>query len=76
MYGKEHLDNWIKVLAQISDEAYSNPELVKTAPHNQAIHRPKGNLDDPSQWAMTWRVHQRKQQAAGATTQGQLDPRR
>lgn len=69
MYGKEQLDTWINVLAQISDEAYSNPKLVKTAPHNQAIHRPKGNLDDPSQWAMTWRAHQRKQKTAEATTQ-------
>ena len=60
MYGKEALDTWIAVLAQISDEAYSDPELVKTAPHNAAIHRLKGHLDDPSQWAMTWRAYRRK----------------
>jgi glycine dehydrogenase subunit 2 len=67
MYGKEALDKWIAVLAQISGEAYSNPEIVKTAPHNQAIHRLKTPaLDDPSQWAMTWRAYQRKKSAAGA----------
>lgn len=61
MYGKEALDTWIAVLKRISDEAYTNPEIVKTAPHNQAIHRLKSSaLDDPSQWAMTWRAYLRK----------------
>jgi glycine dehydrogenase subunit 2 len=60
MYGKESLDQWIAVLAQISDEAYSNPDIVKSAPHNQAIHRLKpGVTDDPSTRAMTWRAFQR-----------------
>ncbi|MGJ9420368.1 aminotransferase class V-fold PLP-dependent enzyme [Massilia sp. CMS3.1] len=63
MYGKEALDTWIAVLAKICEEAYSNPELVKTAPHNAAIHRLKGHLDDPSQWAMTWRAWKRKRHA-------------
>lgn len=61
MYGKEALDQWIAVLSCISDEAYSNPELVKTSPHNQAIHRLKpGLIDDPSTRAMTWRAFQKK----------------
>ena len=37
MWSKEDVDYWIAVLKQISDEAYSDPELVKSAPHNQAI---------------------------------------
>jgi glycine dehydrogenase subunit 2 len=66
MYGKEALDTWIAVLKQISYEAYSNPEIVKTAPHNQAIHRVKVTaLDDPSKWAMTWRAFKRKRAAVG-----------
>ena len=61
MYSKEDLDYWIDVLARISDEAYSNPGLVKTAPHNQAIHKIDGAaLEDPDRWAMTWRAYQRK----------------
>ncbi|MFI5436500.1 hypothetical protein ACHMZP_32485 [Rhodococcus baikonurensis] len=61
MYGKEALDRWIAVLARISDEAYSNPDIVKTAPHNQAIHRLKpGVTDDPRTRATTWRAFQRK----------------
>lgn len=66
MYGKEALDHWIAVLARISDEAYSNPELVKTAPHNQATHRLKqGNTDNPETRAMTWRAFKRKMAANG-----------
>lgn len=45
---------------KISDEAYSDPEIVKTAPHNQAIHRLKpGVTDDPGTRAMTWRAFRR-----------------
>lgn len=65
MYGKEALDTWIAVLARISEEAYSNPEIVKTAPHNQAIHRLKSAaMEDPEHWAMTWRAYKRKKQLA------------
>jgi glycine dehydrogenase subunit 2 len=61
MYSKEDLDNWIAVIARISEEAYSDPELVKSAPHSQAIAKINGEaLDDPKRWAMTWRAYQRK----------------
>ncbi|MGS1109915.1 aminomethyl-transferring glycine dehydrogenase subunit GcvPB [Achromobacter anxifer] len=61
MYGKEALDRWIAVLAQISEEAYSNPQIVKSAPHNQAIHRLKpGETDEPGKRAMTWRAFKKK----------------
>ena len=61
MWSKEDVDYWIAVLQRISDEAYTNPEIVKTAPHNQAIAKVHGDgLDDPDTWAMTWRAHKRK----------------
>jgi len=61
MYGKEALDRWIAVLARISEEAYSTPEIVKTSPHNAATHRLKsGATDDLSTRAMTWRAFQKK----------------
>ena len=61
MYSKEDLDYWIAVLEQISHEAYSDPDLVKTAPHNQAIRQIKSDaLEDPERWAMTWRAYLRK----------------
>jgi glycine dehydrogenase subunit 2 len=61
MWSKEDVDYWIAVLARISDEAYSNPDIVLTAPHNQVIRKlgPE-SLDDPDRWAMTWRAFQRK----------------
>jgi len=61
MYSKEDIDTWIDVIARISEEAYANPDLVRTAPHSQAIAKIKGAaLDDPQSWAMTWRAYQRK----------------
>jgi glycine dehydrogenase subunit 2 len=61
MYSKEDLDYWIDVLARISAEAYADPQIVKSAPHNQAIHKIDHTaLEDPERWAMTWRAYQRK----------------
>lgn len=61
MWSKEDIDYWVAVLRQISDEAYSDPELVKTAPHNQAVHKlTADSLDDPDRWATTWRAYRRK----------------
>ena len=36
MWSKEDIDYWIDVLAHVCDEAYCDPEIVRTAPHNQA----------------------------------------
>jgi glycine dehydrogenase subunit 2 len=61
MYSKEDLDTWMAVIAKISEEAYTNPELVKSAPHNQAIAQIKTDwLNDPGKWAITWRAYLRK----------------
>jgi len=61
MYSREDLDHWIAVIRQISAEAYSDPELVRSAPHRQAIHQVEGDVfDDPEKWAMTWRAYLRK----------------
>lgn len=61
MYSKEDLDYWMAVVAKISEEAYANPELVKSAPHNQVIAQIKTDaLNDPAKWAITWRAYLRK----------------
>ena len=61
MWSIEDLDYWIDVIAAICKEARTDPELVKTAPHNQPIHRILGSgLDDPDRWATTWRAYRRK----------------
>ena len=61
LWSKEDIDLWIDVLEHVIDEAYNDPEIVKTAPHNQAIHQVDGSrVNEPGRWATTWRAHQRK----------------
>jgi len=65
MYSKEDIDYWAAVLKQISEEAYSNPEIVKTAPHNQTIHKIDAEaVNDPQKWAMTWRAYLKKRKGS------------
>ena len=48
-------------------EAYEDPDVVKTAPHRQAVHQldPRG-LEALERWATTWRAYRRKRaEAAG-----------
>lgn len=60
-YSKEDCDYWAAVLRQVSREAYTNPKIVKTAPHNAAIHAINRDvLDDPKRWAMTWSAYLKK----------------
>jgi len=55
---KEDLDEYVTVMAHVAEEARTDPELVKTAPHNSTVHTvDHAPLDDPSQWAMTWRAY-------------------
>lgn len=57
----EDIDYWIDVLVQVLDEGRRDPELVKTAPHNQVVAQLDGSdLDDPARWATTWRAYRRK----------------
>ncbi|MEH7122626.1 aminomethyl-transferring glycine dehydrogenase subunit GcvPB [Bacillus sp. JJ1773] len=61
-YSKADLDEYIASLTQISDEAYTNPELVKNAPHNSTIHRvdEQDFFENPEKWAITWRSYLKK----------------
>ncbi|MFK7828825.1 MAG: aminomethyl-transferring glycine dehydrogenase subunit GcvPB [Congregibacter sp.] len=66
MWSIEDVDYWIAVLRQVCAEAYSDPDMVRSAPHNQAIQKVKtDDLDNPDCWAMTWRAWQRKRRLAG-----------
>ncbi len=61
MWSKEDVDYWIEVLRKVCEEARSDPEMVKSAPHNQVVAKLSAdNLDDPDRWATTWRAHLRK----------------
>jgi len=64
-YSKQELDEYVAGLERVSQEAYSNPDLVKTAPHNSVIHKvDHSTLDDPEQWAIPWRAFLKKQPGA------------
>ena len=60
-YSKADLDTYAEIMARISREAYSEPEVVLTAPHRSAVHTmdPEPH-NDPERWALTWRAHLRK----------------
>jgi len=58
---KEDLDLLIGAFKQISNEAYSNPDIVKSAPHSTALH----DLDEyraahPKTLTLSWRMHQKR----------------
>ncbi|MGC4153064.1 MAG: aminomethyl-transferring glycine dehydrogenase subunit GcvPB [Propionicimonas sp.] len=60
-YSKTELDEYIAVLADIARQAREEPEVVRTAPHNQTVHHiGHDDLDDPERWATTWRAYRRK----------------
>lgn len=60
-WSKEDIDEWVAVLAHVCDEAYRDPDLVRSAPHSQVIRRiDPSALDDPALWATTWRAYRRK----------------
>jgi len=60
-YSKADIDYWCSVLEKVSEEAYSDPELVKSAPHNSSIHKIEWDgFNDPERWAMSWRAYRRK----------------
>jgi len=65
LWSREDVDYWIDVLEHVIGEAYSDPELVRGAPHNQAVHKVDGSgADDPSSWATTWAAYRRKRLAS------------
>ncbi len=60
-YSQTDLDEYAAILRQIAEEAYAQPELVKTAPHNSTVHKTHHEpFDDPAEWAVTWRAYLRK----------------
>ena len=61
-YSKEDIDYWVAGLRRVCEEAYTNPELVFSAPHNVGIPKMRSEyLNDPKRWAMTWRKFKKKQ---------------
>ncbi|WP_457741401.1 aminomethyl-transferring glycine dehydrogenase subunit GcvPB [Thermococcus sp.] len=63
---REELDAYVEALKRISEEAYSNPEVVKSAPHNAAKRR----VDDvlaAKKPVLSWRMY------LGLRERGEID---
>ncbi|MCX6036261.1 MAG: aminotransferase class V-fold PLP-dependent enzyme, partial [Chloroflexi bacterium] len=59
-YSKEELDEYAAILEHVAGEAYSDPDLVRSAPHNSTVHTIDHHpFDDPQDWAITWRAYLR-----------------
>jgi glycine dehydrogenase subunit 2 len=55
-YSKADLDEYAEIIQQVSDEAYSDPDIIQTAPHRSSIaKRDERILHDPSKVFVTWR---------------------
>jgi glycine dehydrogenase subunit 2 len=60
-YSRQELDEYVATLEAVSEEAYRDPGLLRTAPHRSVCHRADPEpLDDPARWAITWRLLRRK----------------
>jgi len=60
-YSKAELDEYVEALEHIVEEARTEPELVKSAPHNSVVHKiDESWFDDPEKWAITWRAYLKK----------------
>lgn len=58
---KKDIDEYIETLKYVFKEARENPKIIRTAPHRSVTHQvDESGMDDPAQWATTWRVYQRK----------------
>jgi glycine dehydrogenase subunit 2 len=65
---KEELDRFVEVMKKISDEAYSNPDVVKKAPQNTAITRlDEVKASHPRTMALSWRMHMKRNVIKAAT---------
>ncbi len=60
-YSRADLDEHAAMLDAVAEEAYADPDTVRSAPHRSTIHRiDHAWLDDPERWAVTWRAYLRK----------------
>ena len=58
---KKDIDEYIETLKHVFKEAKEDPDVIRTAPHRSVTHQvDESGLDDPAQWAVTWRVYCRK----------------
>ena len=59
-YSKADIDEYVDTLSYIADEAYTNPSIVKSAPHNSSIHRLEvDGIDNAEDLCVTWRAYKK-----------------
>ncbi len=58
------IDAYVEMLREVLREAHENPVRIVASPESTAIHLvDEASLDDPTSWALTWRVYLRKNNA-------------
>ena len=56
-YSKEDLDEYAEIVSRVAAEAYSNPEVVKSAPHRSSITKmDETAMVEPAKVVTTWRA--------------------
>jgi glycine dehydrogenase subunit 2 len=61
-YSKEDLDEYVAIIRRVSDEAYSNPDIVTSAPHRSSCTlMNEAKLTHPNNVFTTWRAWQKRQ---------------
>ena len=54
-------EEYLDALRHVVQEAKTEPELVKSAPHRSVVHKnDESVMDDPAKWAVTWRAFVKK----------------
>lgn len=57
-FEKEELDRFIEIMKNISEEAYTNPDVILGAPRNTAITRlDEAKASHPKTMDLSWRMH-------------------
>jgi glycine dehydrogenase subunit 2 len=65
-FEKEELDRFIDAVRKICEEAYNNPQIVLTAPHNTAVPRlDEVKASHPRTMTLSWRMHVKKEETSG-----------
>jgi len=57
-FEKEEIDRFVEAMRRISEEAFTNPEVVLKAPHNTAVSRlDEVKASHPRTMALSWRMY-------------------
>ncbi len=74
-YSRADLDEYAAMLRTVAGEAYSTPDVVRSAPHRSTIHQIDHSwFEDPDRWAITWRAYRRKHGSASGLGSPEATP--